>query len=175
MRWIPGECSLDDEADLRPSAGVAGAIEKGTGTMTTDDLCFTPATRLRALIQRKQVSPRPSGIAVAPDRKPGKTGGSVSQDRKMLLSSVDVERHAQRLFQFGELPCRQGSHEVRQGRLGQADELVAVDAALVLESLAGAHRDLGGQPLARRVDRGADHRRKPRLEHGLSTHHHEDP
>ena len=25
--------------------------------MTTDDLCFTPATRLRALIQRKQVSP----------------------------------------------------------------------------------------------------------------------
>ena len=25
--------------------------------MTHDDLCFTPATRLRALIQRKQVSP----------------------------------------------------------------------------------------------------------------------
>lgn len=39
-----------------------------------------------------------------------------------------------------------------QRRFGQADQLVAMDAAVVLQPLAGANRHLGGQPIVCGVD-----------------------
>ena len=76
----------------------------------------------------------------------------------------DLQRGGERFIEVTKSARWKGAHKVGERRLGQTDELVAVDSAIVLESLRGTYWDLGRQPVANRINGRADDRGEPRFD-----------
>ena len=89
--------------------------------------------------------------------------------------SREGERHAKRLIKRSQAYGFEGADVVGQERLRQADERVAMDAGVMLESIFGTDVDLSGQAVTAGVDRRADDGRKQGIDQRLSTGHDEDP
>lgn len=69
-----------------------------------------------------------------------------------------------------DLGRREHAHVVRQLRLWEADEFVAVDAAGVLQAFVFPDGNLGGQSVMQRVDRSADNGGEARINHHLPAY-----
>ena len=61
-------------------------------------------------------------------------------------------------IQLPKLCLGEVADEVGQHRLGQTDEFIAVNAAVVLEAMVNANGHLCGEAVVGRVNRGADDR-----------------
>ena len=84
------------------------------------------------------------------------------------------ERHPQCLVQFVDGALREGADEVGERRFGQAHELVAVNAALLLESVRDTDRHLGTKSVMARIDRSADDGIEGGIDESLAADDHED-
>ena len=62
-----------------------------------------------------------------------------------------------------------------QGCLEEADQIITVDGALMLQAFYHSYLDLGREAVKTRIDRGADDRRKFGINQGLPADHHKDP
>jgi len=67
-----------------------------------------------------------------------------------------------------------GADEVRETRLRQAHQLVAMDGALVPEAFVRTHLHLCREAMASGVDRSADDGREPGIDHCLTADDQED-
>jgi hypothetical protein len=65
----------------------------------------------------------------------------------------EVQSDTQRLVQHHKLIRGWSADEVGQDRFWQADEFIAMNAAVVLQTLLNAGRDLGRQAVESRIDR----------------------
>lgn len=68
---------------------------------------------------------------------------------------------------------RECADKVRENGFGQAEQLVAVNAARMLESLVLTDRNLQAETMVGRVHWCANHRGEPRVDQGLATQHDE--
>lgn len=89
--------------------------------------------------------------------------------------SREGERHAKRLIKRSQADGSEGADVVGQERLRQADERVAMDAGVMLESIFGTNVGLGGQAVTTGVDRRADDGGEQGIDQRLSTDHDESP
>ena len=89
--------------------------------------------------------------------------------------SVKLEGSQQSSPEFGGLRWGEGAHEIGEHILGKADQLVAVDTAVVLQSFSDAHPDLSGETVIRGINGCADHRGETGIDDNLTAHNHEDP
>jgi hypothetical protein len=93
---------------------------------------------------------------------------------KVAFVFEDVQGKGKGAIESLELGRGEPANEIGQDGLGQADELVAVDAAVVLETLFDPYRDLSGQTIMHRVDRSADDGGETGFDEDLPADDHED-
>lgn len=83
--------------------------------------------------------------------------------------SGQIEREGEGTIQFAEFLARQTANVVGEGRLGKADELVAMDRAVVLQAFINSYRDLGRQAVVNRVNGRASYGGKARVDERLTS------
>jgi len=79
----------------------------------------------------------------------------------LQVSSGERQRYPQRLVKSTKACRLEAGKVIREQRLGDADEAVAVDARLMLQAFFRADVDLGRQPVAAAVHGCADHGQEP--------------
>jgi hypothetical protein len=84
------------------------------------------------------------------------------------------ERGTQSLAELLHFQRREGSHKVREVRFRKADELIAMDAAFMLETFFYPDSHLRGQPIMPGIKRSANDGGKLGLNQGLTAHHDKD-
>ena len=152
------------ESTTRGESALPGraAMPTGRGTGALGLLSTPAASPCLAVLgprgptERKR-SGRPSGGAPA--------GGIACQPNRECEGSV----------QACELRRRNGADVVRERCPEKAHELVAVNAALVLEAFFDADLDLAVKAVSTRVDRGADDRGERRVDEQLPADHDKGP
>ena len=108
--------------------------------------------------------------------RPGIPGGSIpaaptAHNHARLL---DSEGNAQGAVERVDSTRGQLADVVREGGFPRADESVAVDAGVVLETFSRPNIDLGRQAIAPRIDGSTHHRREAGIDHGLAANDDED-
>ena len=96
-----------------------------------------------------------------------------SGDRITRSDKLECDR--ERSVQVPDLVACQAADVVGQDRFRQADQLIAVDCAFVLESLLGTDGNLCRETVARGVDGGASDGREGRVDQGRSADDDKDP
>jgi len=91
---------------------------------------------------------------------------SGGEESSRLCSSLQVtsgerQRHPERLVKSTQACRLEAGQVIREQRLGDTDEAVAVDARLVLQAFFRADVDLRCQPIAATVHGCADHGGEP--------------
>ena len=82
---------------------------------------------------------------------------------------IEVQRDSKRIVERHYLIGRQGADKMCQRGLRNADQLVAENAAGMLEAFVNADLDLRGEPIEGGKDRRADSSRKPGVNKGLAA------
>src|SRR5882724_393477 len=101
---------------------------------------------------------------VRPQRRRQGTSGrgvNANRDRQCLIERLD--------FVWG-----QRRKKIPQGRLGDTDQFIAVDTALVLQPFRNPHGNLGRKAVIGGINRRANRRGEARVYQGLTTDHDED-
>ena len=81
----------------------------------------------------------------------------------------DREGDPQRTGEFNDLTSRQRANVVGQRRFRQADQFIAMDRALVLQTFVDADGNLRRQAVVDRVHRGTNHGREFRVDEDLTA------
>ncbi|HRF50928.1 MAG TPA: hypothetical protein PLC98_25080, partial [Anaerolineales bacterium] len=99
---------------------------------------------------------------------------AVSQPPRAEGLIGDIERDPKGLIQLAGSVGWQHANVVGKVGLGNADQGIAVDAAVVLQALVGTDGDLCRQSIVAGVDWRANDRRELGIDQDLSAHHDEN-
>jgi hypothetical protein len=86
------------------------------------------------------------------------------------MGSAEPERHLERALERAIFVWTQDTHEVGDAHLGDAQKLVAVDGAVVLQAFGRSDLDLRRQGIESRIHGRAEHRREPGIDEDLAAH-----
>lgn len=87
----------------------------------------------------------------------------------MSLVVIQCQRGDQRFFQFQKFGWGQVTGVVSEDRFGQAHERVAMDTAVVAQTLGNSYRDLGGEAVVTCVDGGTQDSGKPGINQRIAA------
>ncbi len=150
----------------RRAAFLPGETPRGrSGGESTPPRTGTPSRRTRWRRDRRPVSRarRPCRFPFDPDtlyRPRFQSADDPSGLNEMVRQSlfIQTQRDLQRFVQEAQFVRGKHPNVIGQSRLVKAHELVAMDAACMLQSFVNPHRNLCRQSIVHTVDRSADRR-----------------
>jgi hypothetical protein len=88
---------------------------------------------------------------------------------------VNAERERKSIVDSVYLRGRKCPYKIGERTLGQTNQFIAMNAAVVLQAFFDTNRNLRGESVIYRVDRCAYDGRVARIDGRLTTHHDENP